>query len=104
MHRIIFVLFITTATATAQPVPRAPDEKLKAGWEQRFRNADKNNDRTLDRPEAEAGLPKVLSRNFDTIDVNADRRITPEELWAMHQREVAAREKRRAERVSGPPR
>ena len=34
---------------------------------------------------------------------NANRQITPEELWAMHQREVAARDKRRAERV-GPPR
>ena len=80
-----------------------PDEKLKQEWERRFRDADKDHTRSLDRDEARAGLPKVLSRNFDKIDTNGDGVITPEELWAMHEREVVAREQRRAQRV-GPPR
>ena len=46
------------------------------------------------------GGPKVLWRNFAAIDTDADGAITPEELWAMHRREVAAREKRRAERAA----
>ena len=103
MARLLFLLLLFTAMAAAQPAPTEPDQNLKTKWEQQFRAADKNNDRALDRAEAEAGLPKMLSRNFDKIDLNANHRITPEELWAMHQREVAARDKRRAERV-GPPR
>lgn len=87
----------------AEPTPAQPDAQLKRDWEQRFRAADTNGNRALDRAEAEAGLPKVLSRNFGRIDTDASGDITPEELWAMHEREVAAREKRRAQRV-GPPR
>ena len=105
MHRSAYLLaFFWSAVMAQDRALSDSDEKLKAKWEQQFRAADKNNDRALDRAEAEAGLPKVLSRNFDRIDLNADGRITPEELWAMHEREVVEREKRRAERVSGPPR
>ena len=101
---LFFLAALLALPALADEVPAQPDARLKAEWEQRFRAADLNHDRALDRKEAEAGLPKILYRNFDAIDTNHDGRITPEELWAMHEREVAAREKRRAERVSGPPR
>ncbi|HUS25182.1 MAG TPA: hypothetical protein VM369_09545 [Candidatus Binatia bacterium] len=83
----------------------APDAKLRAEWEQRFRAADLDHSRSLDRKEAAAGLPKVLSRHFDEIDTDHDGGLTPKELWALHQREERERERRRAERLqSGPPR
>jgi Ca2+-binding EF-hand superfamily protein len=108
MRKPLFFLaqsLLASALARAEPPPPAqPDEKLKQEWEQRFRAADRDHSRALDRAEADAGLPKILSRNFDAIDTDHDGRITPEELWAMHQREVVEREKRRAARVSGPPR
>lgn len=96
------MLFASAAVAAQAPAPH-PDARLKREWEQRFRAADLDRNRALNREEAQAGLPKVLSRNFERIDTNADGGITPEELWAMHEREVVAREKRRAARV-GPPR
>ena len=80
-----------------QAPPATPDEKLKQKWEQAFRAADKDHSRSLNREEAKAGLPKVLFRHFDEIDLDASGAITPEELWAMHEREVAARERRRGE-------
>ena len=95
------VLFALAALARAAP-PAEPDAQLRAKWEKQFRAADKDSSRSLDRLEAQTGLPKVLSRNFDKIDTDASGAITPEELWAMHQREVAAREKRRAERLRPP--
>lgn len=103
MRILYFFLAFYGGVALAQAAP-SPDEKLKKEWEIRFRKADQDNSRSLDRTEAEAGLPKMLSRNFDRIDLDRSGRITPEELWAMHEREVAAREKRRAERLAGPPR
>ena len=104
MRKPLFFLMLFASTALAAEVPTAqPDARLKQEWEARFRAADADRNRSLNRDEAVAGLPKVLSRNFDRIDTNADGGITPEELWAMHQREVVAREKRRAQRV-GPPR
>lgn len=91
------------AAAAPQALPVEPDAALKKQWEQRFRDADKDASRSLDRDEARSGLPKVLFRHFDDIDTDRDQHITPEELWAMHRREVAEREKRRAART-GPPR
>ena len=104
MRKPLFFLTLFASAAVAAQAPVAqPDARLKRDWEDRFRAADTDQSRSLNRKEAEAGLPKVLSRNFDRIDTNADGGITPEELWAMHQREVVEREKRRAARV-GPPR
>jgi Ni/Co efflux regulator RcnB len=104
MRNLLFLLTLLTSAAVAAEGPAAePDAKLKREWEQRFRAADLDRNRSLDRKEAAAGLPKVLSRNFDRIDTDRSGGITPEELWAMHEREVAEREKRRAARV-GPPR
>ena len=105
MRKPLFLLILLARLAlSAQPPPAAhPDAKLKREWEQRFRAADADKSRSLDRKEAAAGLPKVLARNFDRIDTDRSGGITPEELWAMHEREVADREKCRAARV-GPPR
>ena len=104
MPKPLFFLMLLASTALAAGEPPAqPDDKLKREWEQRFRAADQDRSRSLDRAEAQAGLPKVLWRNFDRIDTDRSGGITPEELWAMHQREVVEREKRRAARV-GPPR
>jgi Ca2+-binding EF-hand superfamily protein len=103
MRRLPIFLLLCGGCAFAQAPPAEPDAKLKADWEQRFRAADKDASRSLDRQEAQAGLPKVLSRHFDDIDTDHDGLITPEELWAMHQREVVERQKRREART-GPPR
>ncbi|MGH8441784.1 MAG: hypothetical protein ACRETF_02655 [Nevskiaceae bacterium] len=105
MRKLLFflTLFAAGGAGAQERAPADPDARLKAKWEQQFRDADHDRSRSLDRAEAEAGLPKVLWRNFAAIDTDADGAITPEELWAMHQREVAARDKRRAERV-GPSR
>jgi len=106
MHKpsVLAVLLGASCAIAAAQVPSAhPDARLKREWEQRFRAADVNRNRSLDRAEAAAGLPKVLARNFDRIDTDRSGGITPEELWAMHEREVTEREKRRAARV-GPPR
>ena len=103
MRLLPVLLLLSGTSAFALAPPAEPDAALKKQWEQRFRDADKDGSRSLDRAEAKAGLPKVLFRHFDDIDTDHDQHITPGELWAMHRREVAEREKRRAER-SGPPR
>lgn len=103
MPKLLFFLALFAPIAAAQAPPAEPDARLRRQWEEQFRAADKDHSRSLDRAEAQAGLPKVLSRHFDAIDTDRNARITPAELWAMHEREVAARERRRAERV-GPPR
>lgn len=103
MRRLPLLLLLCGGCAFAQAPPEARDARLKADWEQRFRAADKDQSRSLDRQEAAAGLPKVLARHFDDIDTDHSGAITPEELWAMHQREVVERQKRREART-GPPR
>lgn len=103
MPKLLFFLALFASAAAAQAPPASPDERLRQEWEARFRAADADGSRSLNRAEAQQGLPKVLWRNFGKIDTDGDDHITPEELWAMHEREVAARERRRAERV-GPPR
>ena len=104
MRKLLFFLMLCASAAqAAEPPSASPDDKLKREWEARFRAADADASRSLNRDEAAAGLPKVLSRNFDKIDTDKSGGITPEELWSMHQREVVEREKRRAARV-GPPR
>jgi Ca2+-binding EF-hand superfamily protein len=100
MRKLLFFLLLCGCAARAQEPPADPDAALKKQWEERFRAADKDHSRSLDRDEAKAGLPKVLYKHFDEIDTNHDGVITPEELWAMHEREVAQRKQRR----SGPPR
>ena len=92
---VVLSLAALASAVQAQPPPADPDAKLRHRWEQTFRAADKDDSRSLNRAEARAGLPKVLFRRFDQIDLDADGAITPEELWAMHEREVAARQRRR---------
>jgi len=103
MRKPLFLMMLFACAASAQEAPpAAPDAQLRQKWEQKFRAADQDGSRSLDRAEAQAGLPKVLFKNFDRIDTDASGSITPEELWAMHEREVAAREQRRAARVRPP--
>jgi hypothetical protein len=99
---IVPVLAGGVHAAAAQPVAD-PDARLRLKWERIFRAADQDGSRSLTRAEAKNGLPKVLLRRFDAIDLDADGAITPEELWAMHEREVAERERRRR-RGGKPPR
>jgi hypothetical protein len=112
MRKPLFFLVLFACAASAQEAPPdnstrgqapgEPDAQLRRKWEQKFRAADQDGSRSLDRAEAQAGLPKVLFKNFDKIDTDASGAITPKELWAMHEREVAAREQRRAARVRPP--
>lgn len=57
----------------------------------RFRGADRNSDRRLNRREA-ARLPWI-ERHFDGLDRNRDGHVTLEELWDL-QRSLAPRQRR----------
>ena len=57
----------------------------------RFRGADRNSDRRLNRTEA-ARLPWI-ERHFDGLDRNRDGHVTLEELWDL-QRSLAPRQRR----------
>lgn len=92
---LIVIALLSLHQAPGAAPPANPDEKLKQKWEKIFRAADKDESRSLTLAEAKKGLPKVLVRRFDKIDLDRDGAITPEELWAMHEREVAERERRR---------
>ena len=66
-------------------------ERLKQKWEAQFRAADANQDRLLTREEiAAAKLPDSLVSRFDEIDANHDGGLSPEELWAVYDKRLAA--------------
>ena len=67
--------------------------------EARFRAADVDNSRSLNRAEVAAGMPKVIANHFADIDLDGDEEITPEELQTMAMRQAQEREQRRAERL-----
>lgn len=92
---LVVIVLLAFSQSPGERPPAHPDEKLKLKWEKVFREADKDESRSLTLAEAKKGLPKVLVRRFDKIDLDRDGAITPEELWAMHEREISARERRR---------
>jgi Ca2+-binding EF-hand superfamily protein len=55
--------------------------KIQQRMQEQFRQADKDGDGSLSKPEAEAGMPR-LAKDFDAIDANKDGKITQEELRA----------------------
>ena len=71
----------------------------EAEHEARFRAADTDNSRSLSLEEVSAGMPKVILKHFDAIDLDSDGQITPEELKQMAARQAELREQRRAERL-----
>lgn len=94
--RIRSLLLLTAGLSgplAAEPPP--PSDAHEA----RFRAADTDASRSLNRAEVAAGMPKVILQHFEAIDLNADGEITPEELREMAAREAAAREARREARL-----
>lgn len=76
-------------------------EQLKQKWEQQFRAADADQDRSLSLAEARSGgLPPALTEHFAKIDANSDGGLTPEELLDAYEKRLKAQAPAR----SGPPR
>lgn len=66
-------------------------EQLRQKWEQQFRAADANQDRSLTQEEVRAaGLPATLSERFAEIDRDHSGALTPEELMAVYEQRLAA--------------
>ncbi|MEQ1439934.1 EF-hand domain-containing protein [Fontimonas sp. SYSU GA230001] len=98
MKRLIAIILPVLAALPAPPVHAASDaaveqrrERLRQKREQQFRDADRDQSRSLSRAEIEAaGLPTSLLRHFDEIDTDGDGALSPEELQAMQDRRVRA--------------
>ena len=56
-------------------------EKMAQRFDAKFKAADKDNDGSLTKDEAQAGMPR-LAKNFDQIDANHDGKITQDEIRA----------------------
>ena len=56
-------------------------EKMAQRFDAKFKAADKDNDGSLTKDEAQAGMPR-LAKNFDQIDANHDGEITQDEIRA----------------------
>lgn len=75
-------------------------ERLKQKYEAQFREADADRSRGLTLAEAKAArLPDALVERFSEVDTDGTGELSPEELWAVEQRRLAAQQPR-----SGPPR
>ena len=74
------VLLIVACIAAAWLAPTGYAAKPGNTFEQEFKAADKDNDGSLDRDEANA-LPRV-AKHFDEIDADKDGKLTLEEIYA----------------------
>ncbi|MGJ8667965.1 MAG: hypothetical protein ACSHXK_00640 [Oceanococcus sp.] len=90
-------LFLVLLFAAVSQGLAASDDALE--HEARFRAADSDSSRSLNRAEVEAGMPKVIHNHFTDIDLDGDDEITPEELQIMAAQQLKQREQRRAERL-----
>lgn len=73
-----YALLAVSIDAMAQ---QASAEQKQAALE-RLQAADTNKDGSIDKAEADAGLPRV-AKNFDKLDVDNDGRLSPDEFKAM---------------------
>lgn len=67
-----------------QAAREARRTEIRAQFDARFRQADKNGDGFLSKEEAQSGMPG-LARNFDRLDTNKDEQLSTEELQAGRQ-------------------
>lgn len=98
----VLALFLVCATCFAADDTELSQrrDRLKHKWEAQFRAADTDGDRLLSRAEIQAGgLPEALSDQFDEIDLDHDKALSPQELWVVHEKRLQAQR-----RGSGPPR
>jgi pyruvate/2-oxoglutarate dehydrogenase complex dihydrolipoamide acyltransferase (E2) component len=72
------------------PAPQGIDA-LFPRLDQRFTDADKDNDGYISRDEAQAAAP-MMARNFDQIDTDHDGRLSREEVRAFLEKRFAARQ------------
>lgn len=77
------VFALVAAPASAQR--RALTDEQKATLLERLKAADANGDGLIDKAEAEAKLPRIAKR-FDTLDADADGKLSPDELRAAGQK------------------
>jgi Ca2+-binding EF-hand superfamily protein len=77
MYRSAALIICITSVLSASPAPAAEHGKK---LEQAFKQADKDNDGSLDREEAKA-LPRV-AKNFDRIDADKSATVTLDEIRA----------------------
>jgi len=86
MRYMIFgIFFVSTIAAGGTP----PNRMSKAEFEQKFKEADKNQDGVLSRQEAYAKFPKA-PKFFDQIDSNKDGQVSLAEVKAAMERSVDA--------------
>lgn len=95
------LLSAASTVAPAAPDPDFSDAQL-ARWEARFRAADRDGNRGLDREEIDGQLPGELLARFDETDTDGDGLLQPEELLA-RQRELKAQREARRRRFNGRP-
>lgn len=80
-----YALLANSIAVMAQENPPSLPASTRSELQERLLAADANGDGFIDRPEAEAKLPRV-AKGFDRIDTNDDDRLSVDELRAVAQR------------------
>lgn len=105
MKSPLFSIALLLAVIGPAPAEIAdPDfsEAQLARWEARFRAADTDDNRGLDRDEVAAALPGGVLRQFEATDADGDGLLQPEEMLA-RQRLLKEQREARRRRFGGRP-
>ena len=97
---LLTALLLASAPALAQPAADGPTDREERS-EQRFKQADRNNDGRLTLEEMEAARAARRAERFAKMDTNRDGGVTREELQAAHREHREHRKARRHERREG---
>ena len=97
---VVVLAAASGAAATGEAGLDQRRERLKQKWEAQFRAADHDGNRLLSQDEIRAAqLPESLLTRFGEIDADHDGGLSPDELWAVHEKRLQAQR-----RGTGPPR